>query len=428
MRNMQPPVTTEEKFKEAFKPVIFTKEDKQKRTIMIPNLTPETSEIFKVAVEKQGYKAIVLPLASEEAVELGKRYVHNDICFPAQLNVGELLLGLKENGLSNDEVAVGLGKNCKACRALQYYVLARKGLDEAGFKDVPVVTTGDDSLGIQPGFKMNFSFRIKTLQGMIFADSLNELRQKVLPYELTPGSAETLHRKFLTLGMQALSRNYKSVLKVLEEAVQAFNDLPTDRSRRKPVIGIVGEILVNYHPTANYNLVQYLRENDMETNLPPLLDFFKQESVNHHVAGHMGFARYPSLAFFESKVNEYLFNRHLNPAETLMQKFKYYEAREGIFELAKNAEPIMNLAFNSGEGWLMPGEIISLIKKGVKHFIIVQPFGCLPNHISGRGAVKAIKERHPAVQILSLDYDPDVSRGNIENRLQMLIINARNSI
>jgi predicted nucleotide-binding protein (sugar kinase/HSP70/actin superfamily) len=163
----------------------------------------------------------------------------------------------------------------------------------------------------------------------------------------------------------------------------------------------------------------------MEVVLPPLIEFFRQDIFNLKFAADTGLAKSPFLTSVGSKLVQYNYNRVLKPAEKILKDFKFYEKREDIMAIAANAEGIINQSFSSGEGWLMPGEIISMIKKGVGAFIIVQPFGCLPNHISGRGSIKPIKERYPDVQVISLDYDPDTSMGNIENRLQMLILSAK---
>lgn len=405
--------------------VVFTDEDRQRRKVLIPNLTPEYSRIMQVALGAEGVKGEILPLAGPKAVQLGKRYVHNDICFPAQLNVGELLEGLQSGQFDRHHTAIALSKNCNACRALQYYALARKALDDCGFTDVPIITSGNDLIGLHPGFQAGLHFRLKSLQGMVFVDAINDMRQKTLPYEIYPGETENVHARFLSEGMEALKDGFRPVLGTLRRAVDAFNAIPVDRSVRRPVVGIVGEILVNYHPTANYDIAGYLLRNGMEPYLPPIVEFFRQDVVNWEESARHGFSRHPWLDRTYAFLTQAIYNWHLRPTERLMRGFRFYEEREDIRELAHNAEGIIEQAFNSGEGWLMPGEIIGMIKKGVRSFVIVQPFGCLPNHISGRGTVKAIKERHPNVQILSLDYDPDISMGNVENRLQMLIINAK---
>lgn len=395
------------------------------RQIIIPNLTPEFSEIMKVAMGSEGYDVRILPLADERAVELGKYYVHNDICFPAQLNIGELLLALKSGEYDPSRTAIGLSKNCNACRALQYYALARKGLDACGFQEVPIITSGSDVLNIHPGFKLGLKFRLKSMQGMLFVDAINEMRLRLLPYETEPGQTQAVHRKWLTEGMNALAKGFGPVKEALRGAVAEFNKVPADRSHRKPRAGIVGEILVNYHPTGNYGAADYLMKNGMEVHLPPLLEFFRQDAVNFQESARRSLGTNRAMDHLFSALTRAVYGWHVRPIEKILSGFKFYERREDIFEIRDNAATVVDTAFNSGEGWLLPGEIVSMYKKGVRSFVIVQPFGCLPNHITGRGIIKAVKDKYPEAQLLSIDYDPDVSAGNIENRLQMLIVNAR---
>lgn len=403
----------------------FTREDKRRRTILIPVLSPEFSEVMKVAIAMEGYKVEVARTADARAVALGKRHVHNDICFPAQLNVGELLVALESGRYRREEVAVGLSKNCNACRALQYSALARKALDDRGYPDIPIITSGADPYGIHPGFKLSFRFKLRSVQGMAFIDALNDLRQRTLPYELEPGASERAHAEFLARGMEALARGFRPVLALLDEAIDAFNAVAADRARPKPVVGIVGEILVNYHPAGNMDIGAYLLRHGMEPRFPPILEFFRQDVVNLAHAAEQGSSRFPVLDRVAARATRWVFDRYLLRVQERMRRFRFHGERPDIAGIAARAEGIMHRSFNSGEGWLMPGEIVSMIAEGVSSFVIVQPFGCLPNHISGRGTIKAIKERFPRVQILALDYDPDVSVANIENRLQMLVMGAR---
>lgn len=183
--------------------------------------------------------------------------------------------------------------------------------------------------------------------------------------------------------------------------------------------------MLNYNSVANYNIVDYLRNNGIETQLPPISDFFGQEMINYDLAAKNRFSHIWIKDYIMGKIIKFAINYNTLPVIKIMKKFKFYDRRPSVTEIAENAKSVFSLAFNSGEGWLLPGEIIAMIKKGIKSFVIVQPFGCLPNHISGKGIIKAIKEKYNDVQIISLDYDPDISIGNIENRLQMLIMTAK---
>jgi predicted nucleotide-binding protein (sugar kinase/HSP70/actin superfamily) len=402
----------------------YTVADRGRRTIFIPVLSPEFSQVMRVAMQAEGHKVLVADAADERAVELGKRHVHNDICFPAQLNVGELLVALQSGRIARDEVAVGLSKNCLSCRALQYSALARKALDEAGFDDVPIITSGADPFGRHPGLALGWKFKHKTLLGLCYCDCVNEMRQRTLPYERVPGTTERVFATAFADGLEALAEGQGALVKALERAIEAFNDIDADRSRPRPVVGVVGEILVNYHPAGNMDIAAWLLRHGMEPRFPPVLNFFRQDAVNAEVAAKLGFSRWPVLDWLLGGITEAVYAAHASPLERRMKQFRWYEPHPGIRELATRSDGIMDLAFSAGEGWLMPAEIITMIGQGVNAFVIVQPFGCLPNHVSGRGTIKAIRERHPRVQLVAVDYDPDVSVANIENRLQLLVMGA----
>lgn len=405
--------------------VQYTHEDRGRRTIYIPVLSPEFSEVMRVAMEAEGHQVAVAKVAESRAIELGKRHVHNDICYPAQLNVGELLVALESGQVPREKAAVGLSKNCLACRALQYSALARKALDEAGWSDIPIITSGTDPYDRHPGLSLGFRFKQKSMLGMAYIDGINEMRQRTLPYERVPGTTERVHAAALSRGMAALREGAGPLGVALDDAIDDFNGIDADRSAPRPVVGIVGEILVNYHPAGNMDIAAWLLKHGMEPRFPPVLEFFRQDVVNASVAAKEHFSRWPILDWALSGITQAVYAAHAGPLEAKMSRFRWFHPRLSIRDLAKRAEGVMNLAFSSGEGWLMPAEIIAMAEEGVSSFVIVQPFGCLPNHVSGRGAIKAIREKYPRVQLVAIDYDPDVSVANIENRLQMLVMGAR---
>ncbi len=403
----------------------YRRADRRARKILIPNLSPEFSEIMLVALERTGARAEILPLAGEEALRLGKDFVHNDICFPAQINVGELLHALRSGRADPETSAAGLSKNCRACRAVQYPALARRALDQAGYAAVPIITSGSDPLGWHPGFRAGLRFRLISLQGMAYMDAINDMRQKVLPYELEAGQTALTHARFVREGAQALRGGFSTVRRTLRRAVAAFNEIRIARDPRRPVVAVVGEILVNYHPSANHGLVPYLLANGMEPYLPPMLDFFHMDVQIQRGEAERGFLRRRWVGHVGAAVSEAFYRHYLGGVERIMAEFRLYEPRPSIAELHKAGGEIISTAFPSGEAWLLPGEIVTLARRGVRAFVVVQPFGCLPNHITGRGVFRALKERYPEIMLLSLDYDPDVSPANIENRLQMLIMSVR---
>ena len=407
---------------------IYGKKDR-KRTILIPNLSPSFSILMEETLRAQNYDTQILPMADDEAIDLGKKFVHNDICFPAQVNIGEHLRFLHENKADKSrEFAVMLAKNCQDCRAGHYAALARKALDANGFEDVPILTTDfNDVRNIHPGFKINqMKFMLFSVKGMAFIDAIDDMTRKCRPYEKVKGTADNYNQIWCRKICLAFRRKgYSAALNQLKLAIKAFNSIETNRTVRKPRVGIIGEILINYHDTGNYGIVEYLEEHGMEVVLPALIEFWRQDAVNFRVMSDRGHSRFPAWRNFLGFAYEKVFDMAINPIERKMKKFKYYEPHSDIFEMAEYAKKISDIAFRTGEGWLIPGEIISWIKKGINSHLIVQPFGCLPNHITGRGVANAIKEKYAGTTIQSLDFDPDTSLANIHNRMQMIILNAK---
>ncbi|TVQ37415.1 MAG: CoA activase [Spirochaetaceae bacterium] len=406
-------------------PVSYRRRDRQQRTIISPNLSPGFSRVMATALAGENVRVATTDMAGPRAFELGKRYVHNDICFPAQVNIGEVLAWLEQNEHHPSEVAVGLAKNCDACRAGQYAGLARKALDEAGYADIPIVTTGDDPKGLHPGFQASPLFQIRSLWALAMLDGLEQMRHRLRPYELVTGSIDKTFESSLSDLCSALHRDWKHGLRALERAVAAFNAVPVDSSERRPRVGITGEILMKYHPTANGNIVRYLETNGMETVVPGVVDFFRRQSIIDQELGSRHLAPMPllkqALAGLTEKTYEYVERR----VGEVMQRFRLRDTPYNVHDLVSYVDGIIDRTFISGEGWLIPAEIMHLAHHGVNAFVIVNPFGCLPNHISGRGMVKVIKKRYPDIHVVSLDYDPDTSFANIENRLQMLVMASR---
>lgn len=405
-------------------PAPFTRENKKDRTALIPNLSRSFSRIGVAAFRREGYRAELLPVANEQAKKYGKQYVHNDICYPAQINIGEALFVLKEGLYQPDQVAFAVAKNCEDCRAGQYAALARKALDDAGFKMVPIVTTGEDTKGMHPGFRIGFVFSWVMLWGMAVTDALEEMVLKTRPYELEPGLSDTLFQEYLDKIGRALEGK-TDVLKVLAEAVEAFNRVPVERKERRPRVFVIGEILMNYHTTANCELVRYLEKNHIEVILPQIITFFHRAAVAVKDGLKRNFIRRPLMENLVASASDLAYRYATGKVARIMEGFRFYEGPSNIDELMDNIDGFVDKSLVVGEGWLIPAEIIHYARQDVDNFIILQPFGCLPNQITGRGLTKSLKRLFPKIQILCLDYDYDVSLANIENRLQMLIMRTR---
>lgn len=405
--------------------VKFGAEDRAQRTILVPNLSEAFCKVATAAVRSEGFIAAPLPLAGQRAIELGKKYVHNDICFPAQVNIGEFLAAMESGKFDPAKSACGLAKNCDDCRAGQYPVLARKALDDAGYKDVPIFTTSMSPGDLHPGVKIGLKFQIRTLWGLAMVDVLEQMRLRIRPYELEKGVADRAFDRGVEAIAAGLEKGVKAALEAFRPALAELDAVPMAEGPRRPRVFVIGEILLNYHPTSNWNLVRWLEANGMEVILPRLVDFFHRDAIRAGEEARRGMIAHAALGGLVADVTDKVYLHALGRVRELAKGARHAEAAGTVHELAANIDGLLDRTYTNGEGWLIPSEIIARAREGVESFVIVQPFGCLPNHITGRGLVKTLKRRFPNVTILSLDYDPDTSLANVENRLQMLVISAK---
>jgi len=405
--------------------VKFGAEDKAKKTILVPNLSEAFCKVATAAIRSDGFVAEPLPLAGKRAIELGKKFVHNDICFPAQVNVGEFLAAMESGRFDPATTACGLAKNCDDCRAGQYPVLARKALDDAGYPEIPIFTTSPDPGDLHPGVKIGLKFQIRTLWGLAMIDTFEQMRLRIRPYEVEKGSADRAFDKGVDAIAAALERGVKPAVEAFRPALRELDSVPVDHSTPRPRVFIIGEILLNYHPTSNWNLVRWLESHGMEVLQPRLVDFFHRDSLRMGEESRRGLLAHPALNGLVADVTDKVYMYVLSRIREESKSARHADVAGNVHDLAANIDGLLDRTYVNGEGWLIPSEIIERAKEGVESFVIVQPFGCLPNHITGRGLVKTLKRRFPNITILSLDYDPDTAMANIENRLQMLVISAK---
>ena len=410
-------------------PVKFTRESRRTRTVLIPNTSHAFSRLMAAAFAGQGIRAVSLPVGGEEAIRLGKQYVHNDICFPAQIVIGEALAALKSGAYDPDRVAIGMGKYLGDCRLTHYGALLRKALDDAGFAQVPILTNDDrDDHDLHPGFRMSLPTAARIAFGLPMIDALEELLRKIRPYERERGSAQRAFDWGLDQVMEGLEhRGIGGARRGLRRAIEAMRQVPYDRSRPRPQVLIVGEYLLNFHPGANHHIEDYLEQNGFEVVEARMTDVIRKTYFYRNCQNREYHLRTGVRDRTWYHTADRLFDLAHDVTDAIVRAHPLYEPPCRLEDLVRDSDPILHHTFDAGEGVLIPGEILHHAKKGCRFFVILQPFGCLPNHIVGRGIVKSLKERCPEIQILTLDYDPDVSFANVENRLQILVMNARSS-
>ena len=408
-------------------PQKFTKADRRDKVVLIPNTSHAFCRLMAVAFESQGLRTVPLEIGREEAIRLGKQYVHNDICFPAQIVIGEALAALRSGKYDPDKVAVGTGKYIGDCRLTHYEALLRKALDDAGYPQVPIITNDDvDFHNVHPGFKMNASSALKVAFTLPMIDALEELLRKMRPYETEPGAADRAFDEALDLLMEGLrGKSLRSLKRGFSQAVDVMKKVPYDRTRRKPQVLIVGEYLLNFHPGANHDVELYLEHNGLEVIEARMTDVIRKTYFYQHAQEKEYRVTRPLKEKAWHAVADNVFDVAHNVCDSIACAHPLYEPPCRMPDLVRASDPIIHHTFDAGEGVLIPGEILHHAAHGCTSFLILQPFGCLPNHVVGRGIAKRLKELYPQANILPLDYDPDVSFANIENRLQMLILSAK---
>lgn len=407
-------------------PVKFTKESRKQRVVLVPNTSHAFCRIMSAALCTQGIQAEPLDIGREDAIRLGKQYVHNDICFPAQIVIGEALAALRSGKYDGKEVAIGMGKYVGDCRLTHYSALLRKALDDAGYAQVPILTNDDrDVHQLHPGFRMNLHSAMAIAFALPMIDALEELLRKIRPYEIVAGGTETAFERAVDEVVYGLrDHGITGAKHGFARAIEIMKEVAYDRNSPKPRVLIVGEYLLNFHPGANHEIEAYLEKNGFEIIEARMTDvirktYFYQDRqireyhLNKPLDQKVWYRTADRMFEFAHAVTDRIAGRH-----------PLYERTCRLPELVKGSDPIIHHTFDAGEGVLISGEILHHAAQGCRSFVILQPFGCLPNHVVGRGVCRRLKELYPDVQILPLDYDPDVSFANIENRLQMLIMNG----
>lgn len=404
----------------------FRKQDKKNKTILVPALNESFTIFGSSILNAQGYKTKPLEHANKRAIELGKKYVHNDICFPAQINIGEALAEIEKGEKAPKEISLMLTKRCTDCREVNYPALARKALDDAGYQDVSLLTTVEkDSKDMHPGFNLRLQTQVKLVWALILSDSIELLSRRIRPYEKNKGETNKTTKEIIKELQETFKGPIKKTLYTFEQTIKRYNNIPLQNIKRKPRVLIVGELLLHVHPSANYNIETYLEEHGMEIVPAPVFNLAWLKTYDKLELKNTYDANYGFLKHIYHSIQHKTFERIHKKINTIMKTFKFYEPTQHIKKLSTLSSDVFETAFISGEGWLIYSELKESAEKGVKSGLILQPFGCLPNHVIGRGITKHLKKQFPEMQILSLDFDPDTSLANIENRLQMLILNAK---
>jgi len=414
--------------KSPYERVYYTQEmNKAGYTLLIPEMSPIHFQFLETALKKAGYNAKRLPTVDKNAVEEGLKYINNDACYPTIVSLGQIISYLKSGEVDLDKVGIFMSQTGGQCRASNYVALLRKALKDMGMEQIPVISVNMSGLETNPGFNLMKPALIKrVLMGMVYGDVLMRVLYATRPYELEPGSANKLYEKWSRVARRNVYTG--SIIKfksTIAKIVKAFDELPL-RDIKKPRVGVVGEILVKYHPNANNDIVDIIEKEGGEAVVLDLIDFFMygMYSKEYNYLNLSGSYKQMMGNKIAIKVLEWF----RKPMRKALRESKRFHEPMYIQDIAKKASEVTSLGNQCGEGWLLTGEMVDLIDDGVENIVCMQPFACLPNHVTGKGMMKPLRKRNPLANIAAIDYDPGASDVNQLNRIKLMMATAHKNL
>ena len=410
-----------------FEKVQFTKEMKEAGyTILCPQMAPIHFDLLVEIFRKNGYNFELLPSVDHGAVDAGLKYVNNDICYPSILVTGQIMEAVMSGRYDTDKLAVIITQTGGGCRATNYIALIRKALAAAGLGHIPVISLSFRKLEeSNPGFEITPKMLLQAIYGVLYGDLLMMCLYRTRPYEAEPGAAQALFDHWMAECKGQLARGLKRAewKRTVRKIVEDFDTLPLVGEGTKPRIGVVGEILVKFHPTANNQIVDVIEHEGCEAVVPGLTEFFlfgiagaifQKDPLGRSAKGAVG-----------SRIALWALDKFRKPINDALRASHRFEAPADIYELAGYASEILSLCNSMGEGWLLTAEMVELIRTGAPNVVCTQPFACLPNHVVGKAVIKELRRRYPESNIVAVDYDPGASEVNQLNRIKLMISVAK---
>ena len=408
--------------------VSFTKQMRKEYTILCPQMSPFHFGIFEAAFNASGYNLEVLPNDNKHAVDVGLKYVNNDACYPSLMVVGQIMDALLSGKYDLNKTAVIMSQTGGGCRASNYIAFIRRALKKAGMEQVPVISLNLSGLESNPGFKLTLPLIKRIVYGAVFGDILMKCVYRMRPYELEEGIVNRKHKIWeqrVIAFVTGSSVSHGTFKKMCREMVHDFDTIPISDDK-KPRVGIVGEILVKFLPAANNHLADLLEAEGAEPVVPDLIDFICYCFYNQNFkVEKLGFKKSKAtIANLGLKAIDWL----RKTANEALEQSRHFTPAADIRDLAKMASPIVSAGNQTGEGWFLTGEMMELIHGGVPNIVCIQPFGCLPNHIVGKGVIKEVRREHPEANIVAIDYDPGASEVNQLNRIKLMLSTAQKNL
>ena len=408
----------------AINKVVFTEEMRKDYTILCPQMSPIHFELLEAGFKACGYHFEVLSNDNKHSVDVGLKYVNNDACYPSLMVVGQIMEAILSGKYNTDKLAIVMSQTGGGCRATNYIAFIRRALEKAGYSHIPVISLNMAGLESNPGFKLTPHLLLRAVYATVFGDLFMRCVYRMRPYEKVPGSVNQVHEKWAAICKEFVSRkhmNFFTFRKMCRHIVEDFDQIEL-LDIKKPRVGVVGEILVKFLPAANNYLVELLEHEGAEAVVPDLLDFMQYCFYNQlYKAEYLGTSKKSAI---KAKLGIEALEFMRSAARTALTKSEHFTAPSHIENLANEAKDIVSLGNQTGEGWFLTGEMLELIHDGAQNIVCTQPFGCLPNHVVGKGVIKELRKRHPESNIVAIDYDPGASEVNQLNRIKLMLSTA----
>ena len=407
----------------AYNRVIFTEEMRKNYTIIGPQMSPIHFKILEKAFAACGYNFVVLDAVDPKAVEAGLKYVNNDACYPSLLVAGQMIAALESGKYDLDKVALIITQTGGGCRATNYIGFIRRALNDAGWGHIPVLSLSAQGFEKNPGFKIDFPLLDNLVKAIMVGDVFMRVLYRTRPYEAVPGSANQLYERWNARAEAMFSKRVSNhdYNKLMKDIIRDFDNLPL-KPIKKPRVGVVGEILVKFHPTANNQIVETIEREGAECVMPDLADFFFY-SFSDDIVRHRDL-KFSKKSEIIARLLVWGLDLYRKKMIKYLKRSRRFTPPSSIYELMKGVDDIVQLGNMTGEGWFLTAEMVELIHEGAPSIACVQPFACLPNHVTGKGMIKELRRRFPAANISAIDYDPGSSEVNQLNRLKLLLSNA----
>ena len=409
--------------------VEFTREMKKDYTIITPNMAPIHFELIKNVLESFGYHIDLLRTTGREIADEGLKYVHNDTCYPALLSIGQLMHALHSGKYDLHKVALIMTQTGGGCRASNYIHLLRKALKKDGLDFIPVISLNLSGLESNSGFKITLPMIRQAIAALTYGDLLMLLKNQTKPYEVTPGESDALVDSWTSqltkLFQQGKAFSQREVQEYFQKIAQSFADIKR-RDVEKIKVGVVGEIYVKYSPLANNNLEQFLFEQDCEVMVPGILSFmiFKVDNRLEDIRLYGGSQAKKQVC----TLLKWYFTKYETDLIAAVKQFPQFTAPAPYSHLKELAGKVIGYGCKMGEGWLLTAEAMELVGSGYGNVVCAQPFGCLPNHIVGKGMIRKVKNLYPQANIVPIDYDPSATQVNQENRIKLMLAVAKENL